>query len=135
MPGDIDPHVERVDDAFFYSLNDLERVAMKGRAVREDESIAAWRIVDEELDFFIRDHTERSAVPVLNRLRSHFNTTRKQVLKDSGSDPEKVTRLLINRLLHAPTEALRKLAADSDDWREIEKNISLLFGLDDEKKN
>ena len=135
LPGDIDPHVERVDDAFFYSLNDLERVAMKGRAVREDESIAAWRIVDEELDFFIRDHTERSAVPVLNRLRSHFNTTRKQVLKDSGSDPEKVTRLLINRLLHAPTEALRKLAADSDDWREIEKNISLLFGLDDEKKN
>ena len=135
IPGDIDPLVERIEDAFLYSMDDLERVAMEGRAGREDESNAAWEIVDEEVNAFIRGHTERSAVPVLNRLRSHFDSTRKQVLIDGGSDTEKVTRLLINRLLHAPTEALRKLAADTDDWHDIEKNINLLFGLDDDKKN
>ncbi len=134
LPGDIDPLVERIEDAFLYSMNDLERVAMEGRAGREDESNAAWKIVDEEVDSFVRSHTERSAVPVLNRLRSHFNATRKQALIDSSSDPEKVTRLLVNRLLHAPTETIRKLAADSDDWLEMEKNINLLFGFDDDEK-
>lgn len=135
VPGDIDPLVERLDDAFLYSINDLERVAMEGMAGREDESNAAWKIVDEEVDAFFRGHAERSAVPTLNNLRSHFDSTRKQALIDGGSDPEKVTRLLINRLLHAPTEALRKLAADTDDWRNMEKNINFLFGLDDDKKN
>ncbi len=135
LPGDIDPQIERIEDAFLYSMDDLEQVAMEGRAGREDESNAAWKIVDEELDSFVRGHNERSAVPVLNRLRSHFNSTRKQALIDSNGDPEKVTRLLINRLLHAPTEALRKLAVDTDDWRDTEKKINLLFGLDDDGKN
>ena len=133
LPGDIDPLVERIEDAFLYNMNDLERVAMEGRAGREDESSSAWKIVDEEVDSFVRSHTERSAVPVLNRLRTHFNSTRKQALIDCSSDPEKVTRLLVNRLLHSPTEIIRKLAAENDDWIEMEKNINLLFGLNDEK--
>jgi glutamyl-tRNA reductase len=135
IPGDIDPLIERIEDAFLYSMDDLERVAMEGRAGREDEANAAWKIINEELDTFIRGHNERSAVPALNRLRSHFDSTRKQALLDGGSDPDKVTRLLINRLLHAPSAALRKLAADSDDWRYMENNLNRLFGLDDDEKN
>jgi glutamyl-tRNA reductase len=135
VPGDIDPLVERIEDAFLYGIDDLELVAMEGRAGRENESNAAWKIVDEEVDTFIRGHTERTAVPALNRLRSHFDAMREQALADGGVDPEKVTRLLINRLLHAPSAALRKLAADSDDWRYMENNLNRLFGLDDDEKN
>jgi glutamyl-tRNA reductase len=134
VPGDIDPLVDRIEDAFLYSIDDLERVAMEGRVGRENASNAAWKIVDEEVDTFIRGHTERTAVPVLNRLRSHFDAMRDQALADGGVDPEKVTRLLINRLLHAPSETLRKMAADTDDWREMEDNINHLFGLDDDEK-
>ena len=135
LPGDIDPLIERIEDAFLYSINDLERVAMEGRAGREDESKVAWEIVNEEVASFVRSYTERSAAPVINRLRSHFNAMRKEALVDGSSDPKKVTRLLVNRLLHAPTETIRKLAADSDDWPEMEKNINLLFGFDYDEKD
>jgi glutamyl-tRNA reductase len=135
IPGDIDPFVEKIEDAFLYSMDDLERVALEGRAGRENEASAAWKIVDEEVETFIRSHTERTAIPALNRLRAHFDAMREQALVDGGSDSEKVTRLLINRLLHAPSRALRKLAADTDDWRDMENNIDRLFGFDDDEKN
>lgn len=135
IPGDIDPVIESIEDAYLYSMDDLERVAMEGRAGREDESSAAWQIVDEEVGAFICSHIERSAVPALNRLRSHFDSTRKQALIDGGSDPDKVTRLLINRLLHEPTEVLRKLANDTNHSHEMVNKLNLLFGLGDDEKN
>lgn len=135
IPGDIDPEVERIEDAFLYSMDDLERVAMEGRARRENHSAAAWGIIDADVDAFLRGHAERTAVPALNRLRSHFDVMREQALADAGNDAEKATRLLINRLLHAPSEVLREIAgaeaaADSGDWREMEVIIDRLFGLE-----
>ena len=32
LPGDIDPAINRIDEAFLYDLADLERVVMDGRA-------------------------------------------------------------------------------------------------------
>ncbi len=135
IPGDIDPQVERIEDAFLYNLDDLERVAMEGRAVRENESGAAWKIVEADVDAFLRGRAERTAVPALNRLRSHFDTMREQALIDAGNDAEKATRLLINRLLHAPSEVLREVAGTEDgseprNLRELEEIIGRLFGLD-----
>ena len=118
-----------------YSIDDLERVAMEGRAGRENESNRAWKIVDEEVCAFIRNHNERTAVPALNRLRFHFDATRKQALIDGGNDPDKVTRLLINRLLHGPTETLRKLAADNNDSNDMVNKLNFLFGLGDDENN
>lgn len=137
IPGDIDPLVERIEDAFLYNLDDLERVAMEGRAGRENESGAAWNIIDADVDSFLRGRAERTAVPALNRLRTHFEALREQALGDGGGDAEKATRLLINRLLHGPSEQLRKVAASgsvsgSRSLREIEDIIDRLFGLDDD---
>jgi len=137
IPGDIDPLVERIEDAFLYSLDDLERVAMEGRAGRENESGAAWKIVDADVDNFLRGHAERTAVPALNRLRTHFEGVRKQALADGGGDPQKTSRLLINRLLHGPSEQLRQVAGQSDPasrtLQEMEDIIDRLFGLDDDE--
>ncbi|MEE8446009.1 MAG: glutamyl-tRNA reductase, partial [Alphaproteobacteria bacterium] len=47
-PGDVDPAVDRLDGAFLYTLDDLERIAHEGRATREEASSAAWEIVDAE---------------------------------------------------------------------------------------
>jgi glutamyl-tRNA reductase len=135
IPGDIDPQVERIEDAFLYNLDDLERIAMEGRAGRENESGAAWKIVEADVNSFIRGRAERTAVPALNRLRSHFDAMREQALADAGDDAEKATRLLINRLLHAPSEVLREVAADTSDWDDMEQNIDRLFGLDDNQKS
>jgi glutamyl-tRNA reductase len=134
IPGDIDPLVERIEDAFLYSLDDLERVAMEGRAVRENESGAAWKIIDADVESFLRGHAERTAVPALSRLRSHFDAVREQALLDGGGDAEKATRLLINRLLHDPSGQLRQVAgAETGSLQEMEDIIDRLFGLDDDE--
>ena len=70
----------------------------------------------------------------MNRLRSHFDSVREQALSDGGDDAQKVTRLLINRLLHAPSEQLREVAgaqsnSDATRLREMEDLIDRLFGL------
>jgi glutamyl-tRNA reductase len=111
VPGDVDPAVARLDGAFVYDLEDLERVALEGKANRQAETQAAWRIVDEELAAFLRQRAERAAVPFVAALRRHFESARAEVLAEGEPSAAEATRRLINRLLHDPSEALRAAAA------------------------
>ncbi len=129
LPGDVEPAVNRLDEVFLYDLGDLERVAMEGRATREQEAAAAMAIVDEEVEAYLRGREERAAVPALNDLRGHFESVREQALAEAGGDAERATRLLVNRLLHAPSEAMRRAAAGGD-WANLESLVRRLFGLD-----
>ena len=134
IPGDIDPGVEKISDAFLYDTDDLERVAMEGRAKRESVSGPAWAIVDSDVAAFLRAQTERTAVPAVNRLRNHVEAIREQALLDAGGDAEKATRLLVKRLLHAPSGALRETTHSGDDQL-MEQAIERLFGLDQIKED
>ncbi|MGH6663074.1 MAG: glutamyl-tRNA reductase [Rhodospirillales bacterium] len=129
LPGDVEPAVNRLDEVFLYDLGDLERVAMEGRATREQEAAGALAIVDEEVEAFLRDRDERAAVPALNELRGHFENVRSEVLAEAGDDAERATRLLVNRLLHAPSETMRQAAAEEGDWPKAEALIRRLFRL------
>jgi glutamyl-tRNA reductase len=62
---------------------------------------------------------------------------RDDALRESHGDAEKATRLLINRLLHAPTQALKDLAATTDgagtvEWMKAQKLLTRLFALQSE---
>lgn len=135
IPSDAEPGINDLDGAFLYTLDDLERVAMAGRATRAAASVEAWAIIAAELAEFERRRSERAAVPFVTALRAHFEAMRAAVLRDSpGLDAEAATRLLINRLLHPPSEALRGLAARSDpDRAAAEALIRRLFRLDEEE--
>jgi len=136
VPGDIDPAVNRIDEAFLYDLSELEQVAMDGIALRENESTRAWAILEEQLGVFRRGHAERSAVPVVQDLRRLFEIARDSALAESGDDAEKATRLVINRLLHRPTSVLRALAGETGatacsvaEWDLTEQVLRRLFDL------
>jgi glutamyl-tRNA reductase len=132
VPADIDPAIEPLDGAFRYDLDDLERVALSGRVSREQASAEAWAIVDAELAAFARDRAGRSAVPAIAALRRHFESHRARVLVEAGGDAVRATELLINRLLHDPSQTLRRLAAaghDAASLREVERLLQDLFGL------
>jgi glutamyl-tRNA reductase len=135
IPGDVDAAVERLDDAFLYTLDDLEAVAMRGRESRRNEAQAARTIIEDEVAGFLRGRASRAAVPTLTALRRHFETARDAAIADAGGDAERATRLLINRLLHGPSEALRDIAArgseGTDDLREVERALNRLFRLGD----
>ncbi|WP_417795255.1 glutamyl-tRNA reductase [Terasakiella pusilla] len=129
IPGDVDSAVNDVDGAFLYDLHDLEQVAMAGRASREAEARAAERILEKELLAFFKGKEERVAVPLVSALRDHFENERQAVLAMHGQDAEKATRLLINRLLHSPSEELRSLAATNKkkDWDKVSALMTKLF--------
>ena len=134
IPADLAPDIDAVDGAFRYDLEALERLAMQGRATREAAAKDAWRIVDHEVASFLRGRAERTAVPALSDLRRNFEAAREKLLAETpGIDAAEATRLLVNRLLHDPSEALRALAAEGGDRDAAEKLLRRLFRLDGEK--
>jgi len=131
MPGDIEPAVNRIDGAYLYDLHDLERLAMEGRASREQAAASGFTIVDQAVEDFLRDKAERVAVPAITLLREHFEKLRLQAISESGADAEKATRLLVNRLLHDPSEMMKLMASGDKCWPAAEELLKKLFRLED----
>lgn len=131
VPGDVEPAVHDLDDAFVYTLDDLELVARQNLAGREAAAEDAWRIVDEAVAAWRRSRAERDAVPTLVALRDRFEAIRKEVLAaDPQANAGEATRRLINRLLHEPSTALRDVAANAgEDVDEAVRVVNRLFGL------
>lgn len=131
VPGDVEPTVHELDDAFVYTLDDLESVARRNIAGREAAAADAWRIVDEAVAGWRRSRAERDAVPTLVALRDRFEEIRNEVLAaDPKADAGDATRRLVNRLLHAPSTALREVAADpGEDVDETVRVVNRLFDL------
>lgn len=136
VPGDIAPEVDRVDDAFLYDLEDLEQVAMLGRATRQAAAGSAWEIIATEVADFLRGRAERRAVPAVAELREQFEAARRRALDEAEGDAERATRLLVNRLLHAPSEALREIAggAAEGERERAERLLRRLFRLGEENE-
>ncbi len=135
VPGDIGPGVQEIEDAFLYSLDDLERISTGGRARREAASAAAAAILEEELERHRNESAARAAVPAVVALRRHFEEARADILtRATDLDAHAATRLLINRLLHEPSTALKALAAHSahgtEERRRIELTLLKLFGIE-----
>lgn len=126
VPGDVDPRVNNIDDAFLYGLDDLERLAMRGRHGREEAAAKAWNIIDAAVAAFARDNEARSAAPSLAALKAHFDAERERLLAEQpGLDAAEATRRLINRLLHRPITVLKDSAPDA----KLEAAALALFGI------
>lgn len=130
VPADVEPAVDRLDDAFRYELDDLERAAMRGRSTRAAAASAAWGLIDEAVAGYQERRAGRAAVPAILALRQRFEASREEVLAERPVDAAAATRLLINRLLHEPSSALREIAAASPAERaQAERLLVRLFGL------
>ncbi len=129
VPGDMDARIADLDDAFLYTLDDLERLAMAGRQHRASEAEEAWHIVEQSVASFRRQLAEQVAAPVIADLHRHFEQRRAEVLTQPGIDASEATRRLINRLLHQPSLALKAAAPNKD----LEAALRRLFGLNDKE--
>lgn len=129
IPGDVAPDAAELDDIFLYDLHDLEGLALRGKEEREAVAGAAWSILEAELAAFLRHYAERAAVPAVTALRERFENLRIEVLSGGPRDSDEATRLLVKRLLHGPSEALRQAAAEGRDTKELEALLVRLFRL------
>jgi glutamyl-tRNA reductase len=113
VPPDVERGVRDIDDAYLFDLHDLERIALTGQEMRTQAATDARRIVEEEVARFVAADTGRAAAPVVAELRAHFEGVRDELLREQpGITAEEATRLLVNRLLHAPSRALRDMAVE-----------------------
>lgn len=130
VPADIEPGTGELEDAFVYDLDDLERLASRQSGGRAAASAMAWGIVEDELAAFLRAQAERPAIPSVVALRRHFEAVRQAVLDSGVADAEAATRLLVNKLLHDPSEALRRAVAEDPALAaQLEDMIRRLFDL------
>ncbi len=125
VPGDVADDVDRLDEAFVYTPDDLERAAQAGRQKRDRALRGATDLLAREVNAFQRETPLRTAVPVLNQVRARLEAERIEALTAAGDDADRATRLLINRLL-------RDLQAVVIRDPEAEAALQRLFRLGDD---
>ena len=136
VPGDIEAAINRIDDAFLYTIEDLERLASESRSKRKAEAKAGRRIVADEIVAYLQSRRELDAVPLLTEFRDWGEKLREQALKVAGDDAEKATRLLLRRLMHDPTEALKAAAQnDATAFSDLEITLRRVFRIDKDDTN
>ena len=124
VPRDIEPDVGRLKDAYLYTVDDLERAVEDNRRNRLEAADAAESIIDLQVAHYARQQATGARSGPIKRLRAHGDAIRSDVLERarqqlaSGQSPEAtleyLAHTLTNRLLHAPTAALRDAAANGD---------------------
>lgn len=120
VPRDIAADVAELKDTFLYTVDDLERAIEDNRRSRREAATEAEAIVDLQVARFVETMAASTRTAPLKRLRAHGEAARAEVLAkakqqlDAGQDPAEVLNFLAhtltNRLLHAPTIALREAA-------------------------
>jgi len=124
VPRDIAADVAQLKDVFLYTVDDLERAIEDNRRSRREAAEEAEAIVELQTARFVETSLAATRHAPLKRLRAHGERARDEALAKarqqlaSGRDPQEVLDLLAhtltNRLLHAPTAALREAALSGD---------------------
>ena len=124
VPRDIAADVAGLRDVFLYTVDDLERAIEDNRRGRRDAALEAEAIVDLQVARYVETLGAASRVDPIRHLRAHGERAQADVLARAraqlanGQSPEAVldylAHTLTNRLLHAPTIALRDAALSGD---------------------
>jgi glutamyl-tRNA reductase len=121
VPRDLDPAIARLEDVYLYSLDDLRAVIAENLKVRAAAAGQAEMLVEDQAREFARWLESRDAGATIRRLRESARASRDQVLAKArrklanGEPPEAVmafvAETLANKILHAPSERLRRAGA------------------------
>jgi len=124
VPRDIEPSVAELEDVYLFSVDDLQQLVQENRAQRELAAGDARLLLEEEVARFLAESRSHDAGPSIRALRRQADEIRRHSAEQArrmlsaGKAPDEVVEFLANtltnRLLHAPTHALRQ-AAESED--------------------
>ncbi len=124
VPRDIEPEVAQLDDAYLYTIDDLERAVEDNRRGRREAAEAAEALIELQVARYVENLHASTRQEPLKRLRAHGDSAREEVLakarqqlahgRDAGEVLDFLAHTLTNRLLHPPTAALREAALSGD---------------------
>ena len=107
IPRDVDPDAHKLENCYVYDMDSLAKLANKAIEKRQGAVMDVMHIIDEETNRFMDWLQSRQQAALIHYMRSHFHQVRQEVLEKHGQDCEKATRLLVNKLLHQPSQNLR----------------------------
>jgi glutamyl-tRNA reductase len=109
VPRDIDPAINRLNNAYVYDIDDLKGVVDENIEDRQREAIRAERMIDEATIHFKRWLESLEVVPTIVALRAHFDNVAQaeteKTLQGLGNLSE-VDRRAIERMIHSITQKL-----------------------------
>ncbi len=143
VPRDIDPKVGELSNVYLFDVDDLQQVVTANRSNRQKEARSAEQLVAQEVERFHRALDVDQIAPTIVKLRESLTSIKEEELSRAAKGlahlaeadmkrVEKFATVLVNRILHDPTVALRKLAEkggteDAVEWAEK------LFNFSDQK--
>lgn len=140
VPRDIDPRVDALEDVFLYTVDDLRGIVADNMRARHDAARQAEALVLDQAQEFQRWLDSRDAAQTIRGIRNQARRQREDILTRArrrlaaGDEPEAVleylANTLTNKLVHAPSSALRR--ADAVEQSLLLNAAQKLFDLDDD---
>ena len=118
VPRDIEQEAAELDDVYLYTIDDLGGIVAANLDSRRSAVVQAEAIIETQVGQFMHWMQLRENVPLIRQLREQAEEMRRLELDRAlralarGEDPATVldalSQGLTNKLLHAPTQALKK---------------------------
>lgn len=137
VPRNIDPNINKIDNVYLYDVDDLQEVVDTNMLERKKEAENAEKIIDEEVEKFIRWMSSLDSIPTIVALRQKaeeikeeevdkFRSKFPEMEEDKVKAVQYMATAIINKLIHPPTVALKEEAEDRD---ELIAMIKKLYGI------
>lgn len=119
MPRDVEQAIAQIEGVRLYNIDDLHAIAEVNRSQREMSASEAEIIVSEEVERFMAWWRSLEAVPLIKALRRQAESVRRRELDkamrrmpdlspESRDLLERMTRSIVEKLLHSPIVALKE---------------------------
>ncbi len=141
VPRSVSPDVDRIENVYLFNVDDLEAIVQQNVLEREREIARGEPLIEEETSTFLKEVLPPDAAALLVALREKLQAVadeelRRAMARLEGLSPgqreevAEMNRRLINKILHGPTERIRKGTLDGETPICAEL-IRKLFGISD----
>ena len=142
VPRNIDPKINDLDNVYLYNIDDLQGIVDTNMFERKKEAEKAEKIIEEEIEPFLKWLSSLDSVPTIVALREKAEEIKKEEFEKlmnrfpEMEDKQKkaiecMAAAIINKLIHPPTKALKEDPEDRDLMIAI---IKKLYGINGEEK-
>lgn len=136
VPRDVEPDVAELEEAYLYSVDDLNQVVSENAKARENAAQQAQLLIERESHNYLQWSQAEQARTVIVDINNQAEDIKQEALNkarkrlQAGDAPEEVLSLLANtltkRILHQPIKALHSADLGSDE--EVARIARLLLG-------
>jgi glutamyl-tRNA reductase len=140
VPRDIEAEVGELDDAYLYTVDDLQQIVENNLANRQDAAAIADEMVAQQVQQFMRWQKSQISIDLLKGFRDQSESQRDILVGKAlnqladGKEAEQIiielANKLTNSLIHAPTKALKNAASEQNS-----QQLELLIDALDLKKS